>query len=209
MLTPASPPPRGCLALPGAPARIGALVVGVSSGAMAALGALLPRLPAMTPWPIVVVVHVPANQPSLLPSLFSRTCALPAREAYDKLPITPGIWFAPPDYHLLVAAGEAFALSVDEAVNHSRPSIDVLFESAADVYGDETVALVLTGASSDGAAGAKAIRDAGGFVIAQDPSTAEVATMPAATIDRARPQWVAPLTEIAAALRDAALTSQP
>jgi two-component system chemotaxis response regulator CheB len=193
---------------PRLPVRIDAVVVGASAGAIEALGEVLTPLPASTPWPVLVVVHLPANQPSLLPALFGRRCALPVREPLDKDAVTTGIWFAPPDYHLLIESGGTIALSVDEPVNHSRPSVDVLFESAAQVYGEGLVAVVLTGASSDGAKGAKAIRDAGGYVIVQDPATAEASTMPSEAIKRSAPQWVASLEAIGSALRDAALEAR-
>jgi len=189
------------------PARIGAVVIGGSAGAIDALEEILPRLPASTPWPVFVVVHVAPHPPSLLPSLFGRRCALPVREPADKELVMPGIWFAPADYHLLVERGGTFSLSVDAPVNHSRPSLDVLFESAADAYGSGLVCIVLTGASGDGANGAKAVRDAAGLVIAQDPATAEAAMMPAETIARARPQWIARPAAIGEALRGAALRS--
>jgi two-component system, chemotaxis family, protein-glutamate methylesterase/glutaminase len=190
------------------PARIDSVVIGASAGAIDALSELLPLLPQSTPWPVVVVVHLPASSPSLLAPIFSRKCALPAREPQDKEPVTPGIWFAPPDYHLLIEAERSFALSIDPLVNHSRPSIDVLFESAADVYREALVAIVLTGANDDGAAGAKVIRDLGGFVIVQEPTTAEAPWMPRAAFERAEPQWVASAPEIGRALRDAALRSK-
>jgi two-component system, chemotaxis family, protein-glutamate methylesterase/glutaminase len=193
---------------PRLPARIDAVVVGASAGAIEALGEVLAPLPASTPWPVLVVVHLPANQPSLLAALFARRCAVRVREALDKEALTAGIWFAPADYHVLVESGRTLALSIGEPVNHSRPSVDVLFESAALAYGDGLVAIVLTGASSDGANGAKAVRDAGGYVIVQDPATAEAATMPSEAIERSAPQWVAGLEEIGRALRDAALESQ-
>ncbi len=183
------------------PSPIEAIVVGASAGAIEALGELLPLLPATAPWPVIVVVHLPASRPSILASLFARKCALPVFDAEDKLPVTRGIWFAPPDYHLLVEAGRTFALSIDVPLNRSRPSVDILFESAAEVYGAGLVAIVLTGANGDGANGAKAVRDAGGYVMVQDPATAEAATMPAEAILRARPQWVAGVGEIGEALR--------
>jgi two-component system chemotaxis response regulator CheB len=191
------------------PTRIDAVAIGASVGAVSALSELLPLLPAQTPWPIFVVVHVPANQPSLLAELFRRSCSIPVAEARDKQPALPGVWFAPPDYHLLVESDGAMSLSVDAPVNHSRPSLDVLFESAADAYGKGLVCVVLTGASGDGANGAKAVRDAGGFVVVQDPGTAENAIMPTHAIERAQPQWVASLAEIGHALREAALARTP
>jgi two-component system chemotaxis response regulator CheB len=190
------------------PAHIGAVVIGASAGAVHALGKILPLLPSSTPWPVIVVVHLPASQPSLFASLFRSKCALPTGEPVDKQPISPGIWFAPPDYHLLVESDRTFALSIDPHVNHSRPAVDVLFESAAEVYGAALVGIVLTGASSDGADGAKAIRDRGGFVIVEEPATAEASMMPREAAHRAAPQWTAGLSEIGDALHDAALRSE-
>ncbi|MEJ7732755.1 MAG: chemotaxis protein CheB, partial [Polyangiaceae bacterium] len=151
---------------------------------------------------LVVLVHTPPGRRSLLPDIVGPRCAMRVREAEDKLAVAPGtVWFAPADYHLLIERDRHFALSVDDPVNYSRPSIDVLFESAVDAYGAALMAVVLTGANADGAAGARAVRRAGGFVVAQDPTGAEVAIMPRATIDAAQPQVVAPLPQIAALLR--------
>ena len=102
-------------------------------------------------------------------------CALPVCEAADKEPVRPGtVYFAPPDYHLLIDAGPSLALSADELVNYSRPSIDVLFESAADVYGARLLGIILTGANEDGAAGLAAVHAAGGITIVQEPDSAQV-----------------------------------
>jgi two-component system chemotaxis response regulator CheB len=182
------------------PLGIQALVVGASAGGVGALCLLLPALPRATPFPVLIVIHVQPDRPSLLVELFSAKCALPVREPLDKQPITPGIWFAPPNYHLLVEKDRSFSVSVDQPVNFSRPAIDVLFQSAAEVYGHDLAALVLTGASRDGADGARAVRDAGGFVMVQDPNTAEEPVMPRTALEQARPQLVAPLSELARAL---------
>jgi two-component system chemotaxis response regulator CheB len=179
-----------------------AVVLGASAGAVEALQTLLPALPAGGALPLVVVVHTPPRHRSLLPELFGPRCAMRVREAEDKLPVAPGtVWFAPADYHLLIEHDRHFALSVDDPVNYSRPSIDVLFESAVDAYGAALMAVVLTGANADGAAGAAAVRRAGGFVVAQDPAEAEIGIMPRAAIDAAQPQVVASLSRIAALLR--------
>jgi two-component system chemotaxis response regulator CheB len=144
-------------------------------------------------------VHVPANRPSLLAELFAPKCALPVREAEDKEPLGEGtIWFAPPGYHLLVECDRSCALSIDELVNFSRPSIDVLFESAADVYKERLLALVLTGANHDGAAGSAAVHAAGGLVGVQDPASASAAAMPCFAIERTTPDLVGSLSELAA-----------
>ena len=180
-------------------APIRAVVVGASAGAIGALRTLLPALPASLGVPVLVVVHLPPRQPSLLCEIFGPLSALPVREAADKDPLAGGgIWFAPPDYHLLVEASNALALSVDEAVNFSRPSIDVLFESAAQAFGKGLLAVVLTGANNDGAEGAETVRRHGGLVAVQSPASAEIAIMPEAAIARAQPQFIGSLEELAA-----------
>jgi len=157
-----------------------AIVVGASAGAVQALSEILPRLPADYPLPLLVVVHIPAGT-SGLPALFANKCQVGVTEPEDKEPIMPGtVYFAPPGYHMLVETDRSIALSADEPVMFSRPSIDVLFESAADSYADALVALVLSGANEDGAKGAAAICAAGGTVLIQDPDDAFVPTMPAA-----------------------------
>jgi two-component system chemotaxis response regulator CheB len=177
--------------------RAEAVVIGGSAGAVDALGQLLPALGPACTVPVVVVVHLPPRRRSLLPGLFASRCALPVDEPEDKQPITPGIWFAPADYHLLVEADRCFALSIDEPVKFSRPSIDVLFESAARAYGPGLLGIVLTGANDDGAWGACAIRRLGGVLAVQDPGTAESAEMPTAALIQATPQFVGTLKELA------------
>lgn len=178
--------------------RAEAVVVGGSAGAVDVLGTLLPDLPADFPLPIIVVVHLPARRTSLLPPLFASRCALPVREPEDKQPIERGVWFAPPDYHLLVESDHTFSLSIDRPVRFSRPSIDVLFESAARAYGSALLGVVLTGANDDGARGAQAIRKFGGVVAVQSPDTAVASEMPRAAIERSSPQCVGAVHELAA-----------
>ncbi|MDI7775542.1 chemotaxis protein CheB [Asticcacaulis sp. EMRT-3] len=160
-----------------------AVVMGTSAGGLGALSSVLPALPKTFPLPVMVVIHLPADRKSIMAELLSETCALTVSEAEDKEDILPGhIYFAPPDYHLLVEANGRLSLSADEPVLFSRPSIDVLFESAADVYGEGLMAVVLTGANEDGAAGARAVAQAGGRVIVQDPQTAFASAMPEAAL---------------------------
>lgn len=156
-----------------------AVVIGASAGAVETLSAILPGLPTGFSMPVVVVVHLPSDRRSAMAELFAAKCRLPVEEANDKQPIIGGtIYFAPPDYHLLIEPNRHFSLSVDEPVMFSRPSIDVLFESAADAYGPQGVGIILTGANSDGAKGLKAIVDAGGTGIVQDPLNAQASAMP-------------------------------
>jgi two-component system, chemotaxis family, protein-glutamate methylesterase/glutaminase len=180
---------------------IGAIAMGASAGGIEALSVLLPALPASLPLPIFIVQHLNRERPSLLVSLFEKYCKLPVCEATDNAPVQAGtVYFAPPDYHLLIDAGPRIALSVDPPVHYSRPSIDVLFESASDQYGSSLLAILLTGANSDGAAGIKAVRDNGGMTIVQDPSSAHAPTMPQAALASGLPDLVLDLSGIAAVL---------
>jgi two-component system chemotaxis response regulator CheB len=189
--------------------RVEAVVVGTSAGGIDALGVMLPGLPGSTPFPVIVVVHLPRRELSPIVSVFASRCALEVREPRDKEAVTGGVaWFAPPNYHLLIESERTFALNVDPPVNHCRPSIDPLFESAAHAYGRALLAIVLTGANEDGAEGAAAVREAGGIVVVQDPRSAEMALMPQAAIARARPHAVGTLQEIATTLRAAAVARQ-
>jgi two-component system, chemotaxis family, protein-glutamate methylesterase/glutaminase len=160
------------------------IVIGASAGAVQALSAILPRLRPEFGCAVLVVVHVPLDGSGLVP-LFEAKCPLKVREPDDKEPIVAGtIYFAPSDYHLLVEADHTISLTMDEPVLFSRPSIDVLFESAAEVHGPTLTAVVLTGANEDGANGAAAVAKAGGTVLVEDPQAAFVPTMPAAAIAR-------------------------
>ena len=189
-------------------ARIRAVVMGTSAGGVEALGVLLPALPRDLLTPVFVVIHQRRERPSLLASLFGPRCAVPVTEAEDKQPVAPGnVYFAPPDYHLLLdraddgaSGGTQLALSADAELHFSRPSIDVLFESAADIYGADLLGILLTGANADGAAGLLAIRKAGGLAVVQDPAEAQVPTMPAAAVRCGAASQVLGLQAIAAML---------
>jgi len=144
---------------------------------------ILPGLPASFDLPIIVVVHIPPDKRSVLAELLQAKCKIRVLEADDKEPICGGTaYFAPPNYHLLVEANKSLSLSSEEAVLFSRPSIDVLFESAADAYGAGLIAIVLTGANQDGASGLRAVVNAGGTAIVQTPKAAFASAMPEAAI---------------------------
>jgi two-component system chemotaxis response regulator CheB len=183
---------------------IDAAVIGASAGGVEVLSLLLPRLPAACSASLFVVIHIPRERPSLLPELFAERCAICVKEAEDKEPVRAGtVYFAPPDYHLLIdrelrtepSSGDpvathdrrpghdlTVALSSDNPVHFSRPSIDVLFESAADAYGERLLGLILTGANEDGAAGLGAVRRARGRTVVQDPSSAAMPALPEAAL---------------------------
>jgi two-component system, chemotaxis family, protein-glutamate methylesterase/glutaminase len=182
--------------------RIDAIVIGTSAGGVDALLTLLPGLSADFPLPIFIVLHLPRDRPSLLSAIFASKCKVPVCEAQDKEPVRPGtIYFAPPDYHLLIDEGPQLALSADELVNFSRPSIDVLFESAADLYGARLLGIILTGANDDGAEGLAAVRNAGGITIVQHPRSAQVKQMVVCALNRNPASHVMELEEISALLR--------
>lgn len=182
-------------------ARVAAVVIGASAGGVEALSELFSALPASFALPIVTVIHLPAATESLLVEVLGRRCPLPLQEASDKEPIRGGtVYVAPPGYHLLVERDRSLALSVDEPVNYSRPSIDVLFESAACAYRERLLGVVLTGANEDGARGLALIRACGGLAWVQDPATAMASTMPAGAIARAGADRILNLQEMAAEL---------
>lgn len=178
--------------------RIDGVVLGTSAGGVEALSVLLPALEPDIRAAVFVVLHLPKERPSLLVELFQRKCRIAVCEAMDKAPVEPGtVYFAPPDYHLLIDRGPSIALSADDLVNFSRPSVDVLFESAADVYKERLLGIILTGASHDGAAGLDAVASAGGLTIVQDPATAESRIMGEAAVRRRKPDLVLSLPAIA------------
>jgi two-component system chemotaxis response regulator CheB len=180
-----------------------AVVIGASAGALEALSVILPALPAGFGLPLIVVVHVPPDKRSVLAELFQAKCRIPVREAEDKEPISAGtVYFAPPDYHLLIEAEKSLSLSSDVPVLFSRPSIDVLFESAADAYGSALIAIILTGANQDGAKGMKAVAEAGGVALVQNPDGAFASAMPEAAIQMCPSARVMSLDAIAAYLQE-------
>jgi two-component system, chemotaxis family, protein-glutamate methylesterase/glutaminase len=160
------------------------IVMGASAGAIDALSQLLPMFKASTQWAVVAVVHLPPYRRSMLTSIFQAKCALRVLEANDKQSIEPThVYFAPPGYHLLIERSHVFSLSADDPVHFSRPSIDVLFESAADAFRNELAGVLLTGANQDGAAGLRAISNQGGIAMVQDPGEAEAPMMPQSALD--------------------------
>lgn len=182
-------------------ARIDAVVIGASAGGIEALAVLLPALPASFRPAVLIVLHLPRERPSLLVDIFQKRCARPVREAEDKEPVEPGtVYFAPPDYHLLVEKDRQLALSADEPVHYSRPSIDVLFESAAEVYGERLLGIILSGGNEDGAAGLQAVRQAGGVTVVQQPESAKVPLMVVSALQRGPADFVLPLEKIAESL---------
>ncbi len=174
-----------------------AVFIGGSAGALEVLPMLLRALPREFAPAIAVVLHQPRRAPDRLCEALRANCPLPLLEVEDKEPLAPStVCVAPPDYHLLVDPGPSFALSVDEPVNFSRPSIDVLFESAADLLGARCAGVLLSGANADGARGLKAIEEAGGEAVIQAPEEAAHKAMPAAALAICHRPRVLPAQEI-------------
>jgi len=161
------------------------VVMGASAGALETLSLILPDLAAAFTLPIVIVVHLPPQRDSMLAELLAVKCRVKVVEAEDKEALKPGtVYIAPPDYHVLMETDMSISLSIEEEVLFSRPSINVLFESAADALGDAVIGVVLSGANEDGAQGLQAIAESGGTVIVQAPETASSSTMPRAALKR-------------------------
>jgi len=172
--------------------------MGCSAGGMNALRAVLADLHSDFPWPILVVCHTGSEDVTTFCDLIGMASALPVREARERnLALAGVVHVAPTGYHLLVELGGRFSLSVDERVAFARPAIDVLFESAAGVFCDGLIGVVMTGANNDGAAGLKRVRERGGIAIVQEPTDAEASTMPRAALDIAGADYCVPLNEIA------------
>ncbi|MEM5384383.1 chemotaxis protein CheB [Paraburkholderia phymatum] len=179
------PPSAPSAAAPTDARAFDAVVIGASAGGIDALNVLLPALPAGFGAAILIVTHVPADAPSYLPEAFGYRCALPVIEPDAGEPVLPGrVHLAPPGYHMLVEDDGTIALSLDSTVCFSRPSIDVLFESAAHVYRERLLGILLSGANDDGAHGLEIIRAMGGLAWVQDPDTAASTPMPRAAIER-------------------------
>lgn len=179
------------------------MVVGASAGGVEALLALFGRLPVDYALPIITVLHLPDGRHSQLAEVFERRLGRPVREACDKACVEPGlIYFAGPSYHLSVERDLTFSLSQEERVHYSRPSIDVLFDSAADAWGCALAGVLLTGANEDGAQGLASIASLGGLTLVQDPAEARVSVMPEAALKLIRPDYLLPIMGLADVLAE-------
>lgn len=176
------------------------VVIGASWGGLNALESILAGLPKDFPLAVAITQHRGKSTGNLLSELLQRHSSLPVLEVEDKNPIIPAhIYLAPTDYHLLVEPGH-FALSTEAPVLYARPSIDLLFESAADAYTCRAIGVVLTGANRDGASGLAAVKRKGGLAIVQDPTEAESSAMPTAAIAATQVDYILPVAEIASYL---------
>lgn len=161
-----------------------AILLGGSAGGLEALARLLADLPGTYPVPLIAVLHAGPGSSGARADWLARRLRVPAREGRDgEEPRAPGLYLAPPDYHLLVEPGPRLALCFEEKIHSARPSIDALFESAAEVFGAECLGLLLSGANADGAEGLRALRAAGAPTYVQDPEEAEFPFMPRAGLE--------------------------
>ena len=174
-----------------------AIVIGVSSGGMKAMKIMFSHLPKGFKTPIIIVQHISAHSDSQWIQLLNDTYTVDIKEADEKEKIENGkVYFAPPNYHLLIEKNRTFSLTIDKRVNYARPSIDVLFESAAEAYKNKVIGIILTGSNSDGTNGIKRIQECGGLAIVQDPKTAEAAYMPISAISAIQPDYILSLEDI-------------
>src|ERR1035437_7782857 len=168
-----------------------AIVIGVSSGGMNVMKIMFSLLPKNFNTPIIIVQHISPRSDNQWIKLLNEKSNLPIKEADEKEKIEKGnVYIAPPNYHLLIEKNKTFSLTIDERVNFARPSIDVLFESAAEAYKNKLIGIVLTGSNNDGTNGIKRIKECGGLTIIQDPETAESAYMPKSALDAIQPDYI-------------------
>ncbi len=175
-----------------------AIVIGTSYGGLEALKIILPKFGKEFQVPVIVVLHIGDHDNEIFVNYMNSICQLQVKEVESNEKIRAGfIYFAPPNYHLLIESDFTFSLSTDEKHNYSRPSIDVLFESAAWAYSKNLIGVVLTGANSDGAIGLKMIKDFGGMTIIESPCSALSPAMPQAALKIAKPGLKLKLEDIA------------
>ena len=175
----------------------GAVVIGASAGGMDALAEIIPKLPKTFPVPVIIVQHISPLSDNYIATYLDKMSKVNVVEAEEKVkPVKGKAYIAPPNYHLLIERDKSFSLATFERVSFARPSIDVMFETAAEAFGIWLTGVILTGANHDGARGMEYIQALGGKTVVQDPETAEVDTMPKSALQRITPTAVVPLKEI-------------
>ena len=177
--------------------RFKAIAIGVSTGGVSALKHVLGTLPADFQTPLLIVTHMTPGSDDGLAVLLNTLCSIRVKEADEREHITPGtVYLAPANYHLLVERGGSLSLSIDSPVSFARPSVDVLFESAAEAYGPALIGVIMTGAGSDGGNGLLKIKEYGGIAIVQDPADAEMSSMPERALQLLKADYIVRLREI-------------
>jgi two-component system chemotaxis response regulator CheB len=177
--------------------RFKVLIIGGSAGSLEVLMQVLPQLKAIANFSIVIVLHRKSGEDTTLEELLALKTVIPLQEVEDKTPLLPGyMYIAPSDYHLLFEQDYTLSLDISEKINYSRPSIDVAFESAADVHRENLVAILLSGANADGTNGLVEVQKSGGRVIIQNPETAEMPYMPQNAINNLTADYILDINQI-------------
>jgi len=180
-----------------------AVVIGASAGGIDAISAVLVGLKEDFNVPILIVQHLSPDSDNYMVTHLNEICRINVVEAEEKEKVQSGnAYVAPPNYHILVEQDETLSLSVEPKVNYARPSIDVLFETAANTYGNGLIGVILTGANSDGSKGLKRIVELGGIAIVQNPKTSEFDSMPMAAIATTKVDYILELREISTKLAE-------
>ncbi|MFA9370589.1 MAG: chemotaxis protein CheB [Labilibaculum antarcticum] len=180
-----------------------AIVIGTSFGGLEALKAIITHLPKDFSLAVLIVLHIGDHNNDSFVNYLNKKSKIPVKEAEEKEDIKAGtVYFAPPNYHLLVENDSTIALSADPKIHHSRPSIDVLFESAAWHYKNQLIGILLTGLNHDGAQGMKEIQKYGGITIVENPETAIATIMPASAIEIMQPDYILNLDQIFRKIRE-------
>lgn len=173
------------------------VIIGGSAGSLHVLMNILPNLPKLNSFALVIVLHRKSSDDLTLEELLKVKSEIPVKIIEDKIPFLPGfLYVVPSNYHLLFEKNDTLALDTSEKVNYSRPSIDVSFESAAEVYGRNMVGILLSGSNADGTEGVKAIQKSGGLIIIQNPESAEMPFMPKNAILHTKPDYILNTQEI-------------
>ncbi len=179
----------------------GAIVIGSSAGGIDALVKIIPKLPREFPVPVIIAQHISPISDNYIAEFLNNKSNIKVQEAEEKTKAEPGnAYIAPPNYHLLMERDKTFSLTTTERVNFARPSIDVLFKTAAEAYGKDLIGVILTGGNHDGASGMHYIQQLKGTTIVQEPSTAEVDIMPQSILNIIAPTKILPLDKIASYL---------
>lgn len=174
--------------------RFRAIVIGISTGGVATLKPLLGALPKDFPLPILIVQHLSPETGDRMAVLLNELCDIHVKEADElELPVGGTVYLAPPNYHLMVEPDRRLGLSTDAPINFARPSVDVLFETAADAYGDGVIGVILTGVGFDGSKGLQRIKERGGVAVVQDPRDAAASAMPEHALMAVKPDYVVTL----------------
>jgi len=178
------------------------VIIGGSAGSLNALMQILPDLSQLNGFAVVIVLHRKSTDDQTLEELIALKSTITVKIVEDKVPLVPGyIYVAPSNYHLLFEKNDTLSLDISEKINYSRPSIDVSFESASEIYGEALVGILLSGSNTDGTYGLKAIKAAGGTIVVQNPTVAEMPFMPHNAILNTNPDFVLDNQEILKLLR--------